>query len=555
MGSEGHISDNSEVFESPESGQETSGDTSVERTVSEGSGSEDSSEDRSPGPVQKGADAGRSEKVNSALERQLSATEESEEELTRLITPEYSRAQVHILPELQKAVELSKPQIKQYKADPIALTSGANCRQSDIALPEENMANQNARQALMLQDAARLPKFDADKITDPTAFKNQTEAAWRLLPSCSLPLNASNAEAQEVYLNRYVALKQQLVGKPLAWLTTEHNVVLDSADKWKTFWNSFQTKYDLEGGGEVAWIWKWYNMVPQDFDSVLEFADKVHLLGVKLGQTEHDIVRQIKAQMPHDVMTATDPLDSFSKIRQRLMRLQMMKRAYAQPKPATSAVTADPCFIQAIASRGQQQPSWGSQTTQGAAYWSTQPQQQQQRGIPLQAWLNPDTPRDLADKVCETILNYVRSINNNGGRMRRSQGPQKAFDPNGRGTVRAELPGKLVKVDGTPMQCYNCQSPYHLARDCPKNPNRRPQAPKYLNLTRGGNVSSRQNHVNVAQSGPDSSETAGSAEEQASLPQIVQMGETQWHPTEDANVYQEINPVLIQFDVPEEVSN
>ena len=69
-------------------------------------------------------------------------------------------------------------------------------------------------------------------------------------------------------------------------------------------------------------------------------------------------------------------------------------------------------------------------------------------------------------------------------------------------------------------------------------------------------MSSRQNRVNVAQSGPDSSETTGSAEEQTqSLPQIVQIGETQWKPTEDANVYQEINPVLIQFDKPEEASN
>ncbi len=194
-GSEGHVYDDSEVFESPESGQETSGKTSVERTASEGSGSEDSSEDRSPGPVQKGASAGRSEKVNSALVHQLSATEESEDELMRLITPEYSKAQVKTLPELQKAVELSKPQIKQHKADPIALISCANCRESDIEEPEENMANQNqnARQVLMLQDAARLPKFDADKITDPTAFKSQTEAAWQLLTSCSLPPNASDA--------------------------------------------------------------------------------------------------------------------------------------------------------------------------------------------------------------------------------------------------------------------------------------------------------------------------------------------------------------------------
>ncbi len=69
-------------------------------------------------------------------------------------------------------------------------------------------------------------------------------------------------------------------------------------------------------------------------------------------------------------------------------------------------------------------------------------------------------------------------------------------------------------------------------------------------------MSSRQNRVNVAQSGPDSSDTAGSDEGQTpSLPQIVQMGETQLHPTEDANVYQEFNQVLIQFDEPEEASN
>ncbi len=60
----------------------------------------------------------------------------------------------------------------------------------------------------------------------------------------------------------------------------------------------------------------------------------------------------------------------------------------------------------------------------------------------------------------------------------------------------------------------------------------------------------------MAQSGPDNSETAGSAEEQAQpLPQIVGFGETQWMPTEEANVYQEKNQVLIQFGDPEEVSN
>ena len=252
-------------------------------------------------------------------------------------------------------------------------------------------------------------------------------------------------------------------------------------------------------------------------------------------------------------MTATDPLDSFSKICQVLMRLQNIKWVYQQPKPATTAVSpADPNFMQAYVSGDQQQSGRVLQPTQGAASWNTQ---QQQQPIQLQAWLNPGTPQSVADEVCEVILNYVRSVNNNGRGMRKSQGPQKLFNPNARGTLHAELPGKMVKADGMPMQCYNCQSTYHLAWDCPKNPNRRPQAPKYLNITRGGNVSSRQNRVNVAQSGPDSSETAGSAEEQASLPQIVGMGETQWQPTEEANVYQEINPVLIQFDEPEEASN
>ncbi len=197
-GSEEHNSDDSKVFESPESEQETSGETSVEHTISEGSGSEDSSEDRSPGPVQRGNCAGRSEKVNTALVHQLSAVEESEEEFTRLVTPEYSQAQVQTLPELKKAVELSKPQIKQHKADPFALTSGANHRETDIAKPEDNMANQNQNtsQRLTLQDAARLPKFDADKTADPTAFKSQTEAAWRLLPSCNLLPSASDADAK-----------------------------------------------------------------------------------------------------------------------------------------------------------------------------------------------------------------------------------------------------------------------------------------------------------------------------------------------------------------------
>ncbi len=268
-------------------------------------------------------------------------------------------------PELQKAVELSKPQIKQHKANPIALPSGANHRQSDIVASEE-MANPNARQALTLQDAARLPKFDADKITDITAFKSQTEAAWQLLTSCNLLPNASDAEAKEVYLNWYAALKQQLVGKPLAWLTTEHDVMLDTADKWKTFWNDFQTEYDLEGGGEVAWIWKWYNMIPQDFNSVLEFADKVHSLGVKLHQSEQDIVCRIKAQMPAEVMTATDPLDSFSKIHQMLMRLQNMKRVYQQPKLVASAVVcglgpggSHPHNHRRVRHHGKKQPQLG----------------------------------------------------------------------------------------------------------------------------------------------------------------------------------------------------
>ncbi len=315
-GLEENTSDDSEVFESPESGDKTSGKISVECTISEGSGSKDSFEDCSPGPVQKGASADQSEKINSTQENQLSASEEVGEEVPEYITPKYSEAQVQTLPELQKAVELSRPQIKQHKADPVALPSGANCRHSDIALPQDNMANANVRQPLMLQDATRLPKFDVDKNRDPTAFKSQTEVAWQLLTPCNMPPSPSEADAKEVYLNRYAALKQQLVGKPL---TSEHDVVLDTADKWKTFWNDFQTEYDLEGGGEVAWIWKWYNMIPQDFPTVLEFADKVHSLGIKLRQDEQEIVHWIKAQMPPEIMSVTDQLDSVSKICQMLM--------------------------------------------------------------------------------------------------------------------------------------------------------------------------------------------------------------------------------------------
>ncbi len=523
--------------------------------MSEGSGSEDSSKDHSPEPMQKGASAAQSEKVNRVLVNQLSATEEAEEELPRLITPEYSEAQVQTLPELQNAEYLSRPQIKQHKTDPVALSSGTNCRHSDITLLEDNMANPNlnVRQPLTLQDAMRLPKFDADKIKDPTAFKSQTEAAWLLLALCNMPPTPSDNENKEVYLNRYAALKQQLVGRPLAWLMSEHDVVLDTADKWKTFWNDFQTEYDLESGGEVAWIWKWYNMIPQDFPTVLEFADKVHSLGTKLHQDEQEIVHRIKAQMPLEIMSVTDQLDSFSKIHQTL---QNLKQAYHQPKPAAAATsTVDLCFMQAYVSEDQQQQAqlgWNLQSTQGAASWSTQ----QQQAIPLVAWLNAGMPRSVEQEVRETILNYVRIVNNNGGGMKKAQGLQKPFDPNARGTVCTELPGRMVKADGSPMYCYNCQSAFHLARDCLKNPNKCPQAPKYLNLTCGGNVSSRQNRVNVAQSGPDSSETADSAEEQLQLlPQIVGCGETQLMPTEEVNVYQEKNQVLIQFGTPEEASN
>ncbi len=175
-------------------------------------------------------------------------------------------------------------------------------------------------------------------------------------------------------------------------------------------------------------------------------------------------------------------------------------------------------------SEDRQQYGWNPQTSQGAVSWNTQTLQ----GIPLNAWLNPGTPLTVVQEVREAILNYVRSVNNNSGGMKQSQDLQKQFDPNARGTVHAELPGRKIKADGSPMFCYKCQSAYHLAWDCLKNPNKHPQAPKYLNLTHGGNVSSRQNRVNVAQSGTDSSETPDSAEEQLQLlPQVVGCGETQ----------------------------
>ncbi len=183
----------------------------------------------------------------------------------------------------------------------------------------------DARPSLTLQDATKLPKFDADRTKDPTAFKSQTEVAWQLLLSCNMPEDPTDVGKQAVLLNRYMAWQQQLVGKPLAWLMSEHSVILDTDEKWKNFWDAFQTEYDLEGGGEVAWIWKWYNMIPQDFPSLLLFVDKVHSLGTKLHQDEQEIVCQIKAQMPPHIMSMTDPLDSFSKICQKLMQVENLK--------------------------------------------------------------------------------------------------------------------------------------------------------------------------------------------------------------------------------------
>ncbi len=248
-------------------------------------------------------------------------------------------------------------------------------------------------------------------------------------------------------------------------------------------------------------------MILQDFPTVLEFADKVHLLGTKLHQDEQEIVHPIKAQMPPEIMSMTDLLDSFSKIHQKLMQVQNLKWAYHQPKPAGAATMVDLCFMQAYVS-GDSQPQaqlrWNPQPPQGLASWSAQ------NPIQLSAWLNAGMLKSIVQEMSEAILNYVRAVNKNGRGMTKAQGPQKPFNPNARGTVCAELPGRMVKSDGMPLYCYNCQSEYHLAWDCPKNLNRWPQPPKYLNIT-WGNVSSRQNHVNVAQSGPNSSETTGSA--------------------------------------------
>lgn len=89
------------------------------------------------------------------------------EEVQKFHNPKYSVAQVQIHPEivLQKAQVLSKPQIKQNKADTVALPPGANLRHSGIAPTPNNMVD--ARQTLRLQDATKLPKFDADKVKDP----------------------------------------------------------------------------------------------------------------------------------------------------------------------------------------------------------------------------------------------------------------------------------------------------------------------------------------------------------------------------------------------------
>ncbi len=97
-----------------------------------------------------------------------------------------------------------------------------------------------ARQTLMLQDETKLLRFDAEKVTDASAYKSQTLVAWRLLPSCNIPDGVSPAEKQVILLNRYVALQQQLTRRLLAWLTSEYNIQHNSDDKWKSFWDVFQ---------------------------------------------------------------------------------------------------------------------------------------------------------------------------------------------------------------------------------------------------------------------------------------------------------------------------
>ncbi len=86
-GSGEHTADDSEVFESED---KTSGDTSIEQTLSDGSGSEDSHEDCSPGPVQKGAHAERSEKVNQLQVNQFLVAEKTGDEVQKFFTPKYS---------------------------------------------------------------------------------------------------------------------------------------------------------------------------------------------------------------------------------------------------------------------------------------------------------------------------------------------------------------------------------------------------------------------------------------------------------------------------------
>ncbi len=205
----------------------------------------------------------------------------------------------------------------------------------------------------------------------------------------------------------------------------------------------------------------------------------------------------------------------------------------------------DPCFMQAYASEDLQlqgQLSWNPQPPQGMVSWNTQ------QPVQLCAWLNAGTPQAMVQGTREAILKYVRSINKGSRGQSKAQGQQKTFNPNARNTMHAELPGRMIKSDSTPLYCFNCQSVYHLAGDCPKNPNRRPPPPKYLNITFRGNVSSRQNRVNVVQSGPDTSVSADLAENPGpGEVQAVGCDETQLIPTKEDGIFQEANQLYIHF--------
>lgn len=135
-------------------------------------------------------------------------------------------------------------------------------------------------------------------------------------------------------------------------------------------------------------------MSPKDFGSLLKFANKVHALGTKLKFSDSDILKRIKAQILTSVMLMTDPLMTYSNIRQKLMQVQ---NVFGSNLAGTPAV--DPCFMQVA--------------DESRNMWPVMPVDPQ-RPIPLTCYVPGTFPADWLQEIHEVILNYIRSQNYNG---------------------------------------------------------------------------------------------------------------------------------------------